>query len=436
MSKESDTQESFLVIGNLSVLPNTDSPNNPGNVEISGTMYVDAINPNTTDGSVNLEETLFRNGSINLKGLSEIPTAIPGLTFFIKNNFLCSINSTGIITTYQPLTKTGDTLIYNKEKNTQDSLSVGPDTSVLIADSTTSGGVRWSKNGGNPLRSLFINSGIPCMVVEYPTGSWLTSVYGEKGCGNFINTKASPSEIGVSAKMSSTSINLKTNWGIYNGIDVETLDDGDYKILTSTQESSLEITLTGEVGTVCNQKTFGTVFLSVSKLYGGPACVFLCCKSNSQSTDSIITKICNSSLDGVSLNVSWPLGTGPVLNKSSVSYDGIYTCIDNFVSTPFTATVVLSGTLKTIVPISIFPFYKNKSFFMSVSSVLDNGPCCIYSISKNREIDNETSYSVTSPGTQSLEKIIVSWDPDSLLFINKTGLGYDGEYNVIITRVI
>jgi hypothetical protein len=111
---------------------------------------IDNINELTVGNGVTIEGVNIRDSYITLDGINT-PTGFPDVTearFYLDSSdgLLKSIDSFGIITTYQPLNLKGDILTHNG--NTQDRLPVGADTYILTADSSESTGLKWIVNTG------------------------------------------------------------------------------------------------------------------------------------------------------------------------------------------------------------------------------------------------------------------------------------------------
>jgi hypothetical protein len=70
-----------------------------------------------------------------------------------------------------------------------------------------------------------------------------------------------------------------------------------------------------------------------------------------------------------------------------------------------------------------------------VSSSISGSPNAIFTISKNRvtRVGNSTAY--RSPGVSSGELLSIFWDSTSLLQLSKSGLNYDGVYDISFVKL-
>ena len=73
---------------------------------------------------------------------------------------------------------------------------------------------------------------------------------------------------------------------------------------------------------------------------------------------------------------------------------------------------------------------------MSITGKVEGSPCAVFIFSKNSNLRVGSSVSTKSPGLSSGEVLSIKWDINSLLYIKKNGSNYDGEYDIIISRLI
>lgn len=71
------------------------------------------------------------------------------------------------------------------------------------------------------------------------------------------------------------------------------------------------------------------------------------------------------------------------------------------------------------------------TFMMIIKNVVFGGPSGGFMMSKNESV-SETSFTrlVSSPGINSEEKINLRWSPGQGIYMSKSGLNYNGLYNI------
>lgn len=262
---------------------------------------------------------------------------------------------------------------------------------------------------------------------------------------NFISNKNSAnSSYNITILNANPSINNDSNliptYPNYNGfiLSIDNTDnDGMYELLDNSNFNYTIFTLNNTDIYNYNSNTTGCYFLSIYNYISGPFATVLICKSDS-SINSVAINILSSS-PGVSpftqLNFTWSASGSIGINKTTNSYNGDYYIRDNFQNTSFQSTISLSGTSSTFIPASVFPYYTQKSFFVSVIGSSSGSPNAIFSVSKNDNLLNGNVYTICSPGAGSLEQLNLTWNVNSLLSLNKTGVNYNGNYTLTFTQL-
>lgn len=450
MSRRSDTTENQEFPGNISIVPNVNLSYGDGSIEVYGSVFTDTILPNTIGGSVNLQNTLFDDSCITIKNsLQSVNTTINSQKIFVESNKLKSIDNSGLVTIYQPTTTKGDIIVNNGINTVR--FPVGISGKVLTANSNTTTGLEWqtitSKRNDMIILNLLQNK--QNMIMSLPVSSSILSLSPLLITGssaNFIINKNS-ANIGANIttlnKNNSTvnSSNFVTSYPNYNGFMLTSNGDdnnGNYKILDSSSFNSINFTLTNTNVYNYDTITTGAFFLSIYNYISGPSETFLICKSNPNSNACAIVKL--SSSPGISpftsLNITWPSNSSISISKSTINYDGLYYITNNFQNTSFQCSIILTNSMSSIIPTNIFPYYTQKSFFVSIIGETIGSPNAIFSVSKNSNLLNGNIFSVCSPGTSSLEKLILTWSANSLININKTGVNYNGNYTVTFTQLM
>lgn len=454
MARETDTLENQITYGNLSILPNINVSDGDGSLEVYGKVYTDTILSNTTNGNVNLEGTLFDNNTIIIPNVSTPTNVVASSQMFytdtVDNKFK-SINTSGLITVYQPTTTKGDLIVHDGTTTTR--LPTGSIGQILTVNPADTLGLQWqTPNNINfssvTTTSIHIQRNDIDLTMPLPVGGNILSIYNmiSTGCsGNYITAKSDPSVGGnITLLNSNLSLNtgnqFTTNYRAYHGLELSTTRTdiaGAYKYFDSSQFTSTVLTLTNTSFSGYSANTTGVFFINISNYIQGPCATFMICKSYSASTTANVTTL-NSS-PGTSpftqLNVSWPSNSGLSISKTTTGYNGIYYIVDNFQYTNLQATVTLTGTSGTIIPASVFPFYNRCSFYLSVVSTVTNSPKAIFSASKNIHTNNGNISSTVSLGFPSNERLNLTWNTNSLLVLSKNGVNFDGNYLLTFTKI-
>lgn len=146
MSKRTDLSENSNIDGTLTL--KSSLFNGSGDIELEGTVYTDFIKPNTISGTpVDIEQVEFLQKIITLNENNTTPSSpiADKYRFYIENGFLKSINSSGVVTIYQPITTKGDLLSHNGTTHVR--IPVSANTDVLSCDNTEASGLKWVVGG-------------------------------------------------------------------------------------------------------------------------------------------------------------------------------------------------------------------------------------------------------------------------------------------------
>lgn len=137
-----------------------------GNVVLNGTLACTNIQD---FGTLSVQGAATLSSTLNLAYLPTQPaTPASGDTFFVNSTgLLQSVGPDGVLTTFQPLTTSGDLLVHNGV--TQTRLAKGADSNTLIADSTAAVGVSWQPN----TRMLIYNGN----TATVPAPKWAVKFY-------------------------------------------------------------------------------------------------------------------------------------------------------------------------------------------------------------------------------------------------------------------
>lgn len=147
--------------------------------------------------------------------------------------------------------------------------------------------------------------------------------------------------------------------------------------------------------------------------------IWLDCQSKVHNASILNSSINMSS--GVITNHGTPLNPTDVANKNYV--DSLFGA--NFL----TANVTLTGTAYSLIPISVL----KGQIRVSVVNIIPDGPCASFEFSKNNpsQFPSQHRFS-SSAGLTTFERLEMRWLPGETLSIRKTGVNYDGLYNIKI----
>lgn len=449
---ETDNMENQVIQGNLTILSDNSFGN--GSLGLQGTLYSDIIMSNTIGRSVNIESIKILNGNITIpqqSNLPNLPNGTDNILFLNTNNLLSSINSSGILTTFQPINTKGDLQTHNG--TTQVKLPVGSDNSILVADSTQPFGLKWTTNITNdqplPIFTL-TSSNTNTAIIDNTYGSYTSNIYNnvkQGSSGNFFFSKSNPSIVGNYTQLSGnpstlTLGHLNSQWDNYSQAYIykDYIEaNGDYVSNPSTSFTPQEIvTLSGtNVSTFTSSSTTGAFIYNVyPQQNGGPTSTFIVVKNNPNYSSGNITKINSSpSINPTdTLNFGWPSNSQPTLSKNTSSFNGGYVVVNVFQNVNYITSVNLTDTTISIIDTTFFPYFTCKSFFVSVKSNMSGSPMAIFSISKNSASLNGSISSFVSNGVTTNERLNLTWNTNSNLMISKSGSNYNALYTLTFTK--
>ena len=454
MTRRTDDSESFAITGQMTILPAFNPLDGDGSIEVYGTVFTDKIDSNILGGLVNLKGTLFNDKIINIQETT-IPTlpVIGSSTLYLNNSKLKSIDSDGIITTYQPATTKGDLTIH--DGTTQIRLPIGSDGYILVSNSSSSSGLDWEENITSelPLSKIYLKHNELTTLIESPVNAWITCIYSESYNGSsciFVNSRTNEQYEGVCIRLCInrsliTNSDINCAWDPYMSLQIikgYSENDGTYKVNDSELYKKYNITLTGTNYTnlIPNLIGRGCFVLSIGSGRNNintPCAIFIICKSSPTLNSVALVRLSSSSgTSNCTLSIKWDINSSPSVNKSNNNHNGSYYVTNNLISTSNKDTVTLSGTNFSMISTEIFPYFTNKSFILSVTGKDEGSPCAIFIFSKNSNLRVGSSVSTKSPGLNSGEILSIKWDINSLLYIKKNGSNYDGEYDIVISRLI
>lgn len=447
MSKKTDTLENNATYGNISILPNINIQEGDGSLEVYGTVYTDNITANTTFGDVNLTGILFNTNKFTISDSAQ-PTnnIINSQMFYDEDGKFKSIDSNGIITIYQPTTTKGDLIVNNGTTTTR--LPIGTIGQVLTVNPETTTALEWQIPDYIITKSFGFGQNELTTTMPLPVGSNIMCVYNRlsTGCSANYLTAKSNANLNGNITILNSNVSLSTNstftssYAPYNGLQFTTNKNditGDYNFIDSSQFKNTQITLTGLTSVNYRTNTTGVFFINISNYIGGPCATFMVCKSYSASNSAIITMInSSSSLSPVTqLNISWPSNSPMAISKTTTSYNGIYYIVDNFQYKHLQYIITLTGTSSVTIPVNVFPYYQQSTFYLSVVSQVTNGPNAIFYASKNTYTTNGNIGSTVSLGYPTNERLNLTWNTNSLLSLSKNGVNFDGNYILTFTKI-
>lgn len=454
MIRKSDDSEAIEFRGMVTVIPLDNPLEGDGSLEIQGSIYTDNIQSNTIGDPLLINGVSVLSSTLTLAEQTLTPSnpLTTNKTFFVKDSLLKDINSSGLITTYQPITTKGDLATYDNILQTQTRLPVGNPGTVLVADPTTNTGLNWAipKQATAASNSIFISgqnannsvtvSGAAYSSVFVSISPQVKNAYS----GIFAFSKSRGPIKGNIVKLTSSPAisqngSLEPLYDEYSFPEIyKTYNrDGSYLVSDTNEYSNVSVNLTGTAWTPLpspfNVLT-GAFSISVFTDTGGPSANFLICKSIPDSTGAIINRISSSpGISGGNLLVRWSANTGIEISKTSVGQGGEYKATDNFQLPTISNVITLSGTIPIQFLDKKVNCYQQRNRIIRIySTTISNSPCSIYFVSKTSANTTCGSFSVRAPGKTTLELITVSWAANSLVTISKSGTNYDGIYNIQI----
>ena len=419
--------------------------NNSKLKSIDSNGLITIYQPTTTKGDLTIHD-----GATQVR----LPVGSDGYILVSNSSSLSGVswveNTTG---STSPLTTRGDIIVYNGVVETR--LPVGNDGEILVANSSSLNGVDWEENITSqlPLSKIYLKHNEPSSIIESPVNAWITCIYSESYNGSsciFVNSRTNEQNEGICAKLCSnrsliTSGDLECIWDPYMSLQIEKRypeNDGTYKVNESELYKKYDIVLTGTnytdiVSSLTGRGCFVLSIGSGKNNMNTPCVVFIICKSSPTLSSAAIIRLSSSSGNSnCMLNIKWDINSSPSVNKSNNNHNGQYYVTNNLISTTNKDTITLSGTNFSMISSEIFPYFTNKSFILSITGKVEGSPCAVFIFSKNSNLRVGSSVSTKSPGLSSGEVLSIKWDINSLLYIKKNGSNYDGEYDIIISRLI
>lgn len=75
----------------------------------------------------------------------------------------------------------------------------------------------------------------------------------------------------------------------------------------------------------------------------------------------------------------------------------------------------------------------NGAFVITISNNVLNGPCAIFHVVKSNTTQHAgIARTVASPGVSGNTQLNITWEPNNVIYLNKTNNLYDGSYNIKI----
>lgn len=459
MASQTDTVENAYITSKLTIVPGSDGN---GDLEISGAVYSNQIFENTENEGVDLESTVFsdKTFTISNRNINTIVTPTNNKKIFfldsVDNKFK-SIDSSGILTVYQPSTTKGDLVVH--DGTTQVRLPSGSNGQVLTVNTASANGVEWANSSGggsgtskNNILSVYLTGTNGNVINQSGIGAFCHCVtpYVENGASlNYFFTKSSPNGTANTVKFNINdsliaNLNFNNTWGNYKGNIISkayTEGNGEYEIFTPINYTKSVFTLTGttpvSLASPLNAVS-GLVYVSIysRSANSGPVGNYILIKNNSASNTFLLNTINSSSGTGGNVfNFTWNSGTGITIAKSvSGNNNGEYVFVNNFENQNIISTVALSGTSSVIIP--EFLYYDKKSCFLKVvpSNASSGAPHAIFFISKNANTKTGNITRISAPGLISSTNLNLTWNVNSLLSLSKSNGNYNESYIITFSH--
>ncbi len=450
MSSQTDTLENSYITGILSVIP---GESGPGNIEVAGSLYTNNIEENTDNLGVNVSGLNINDNKITINNVNTPANANSTTQQILyldsSDNLLKSINNNGIITTYQPTTTKGDLIVHNGI--TQIRLPIGTNSQILKVNNLTSTGLEWVDASGdnklyNTSKQITLQGQNNWEILSTNTyGSYFICITPYVYDGSSANYFISRSDINnAENKVRLNTNNSLTNagtfdirWRNFRNIELQkeyNEADGAYQYSSNFNFTRKTITLTNTVPVILNNLFFGTkgaYFFSInSSLPGGPSSnIFILKSIISSNTGNIIYLSTSPGQAGNQFTITWPSNNFPSISKTNNNNNGNYVLTDNFQDNTFFTNITLSGNTPTQIP---YQMYDKNSFIMKVTSSISDSPLAIFTVSKNTHTINGNITRYSSPGLLGTN-LILTWNSNNGLLLNKTDSNYNGVYDISFT---
>lgn len=415
-----------------------------GGISISNSTDSTSINSGgalTIGGGVSIQKQLYLGTTFNMTSISTPTLPNSGtFRFYIDNsdNVLKSIDSSGKNTVYQPTIEKGDLITHDGIKSIN--LPIGFNGEVLTVDTNTVSGLKWAQPKNKIDKYTLIGNTSKTNVIENYKGSFILLTYPfiEGGpSALFFSSKSYSSIGGVNVKFNgNNSIGenciLSPYYPEFKGVQIgkDKIDsDGGYAAISTAQFQQYNITLTNTNWSSINiSETRGCYIIIV---FNTCPCIFLISKADPLLNTCNIVRICSSpSINGTLMEIRWLSSGFPQIRKTSNFDNGIYKIKDIFSNIVTTTTVTLSGTSRSIISLEDIDFYQNRTIIVKITSVIENSPNGIFTISKNQVNRNSNKTMVRSPGKTTGEFLNIFWDSQNFIQVSKSGNSYDGIYDV------
>ncbi len=448
MSYRTNSQETQTINGGITV---TALNGEPGIIEVDGSIYADNFESNTINSHLTINGIKIKDSTFTLSSIIEPDNPVTGNTIFYldssDNQFKFKTN-TGSIYNLTPLSDKGQLITHNGSTNSI--LPKGNDGYVLSVNDSTTTGLEWVPNNGssNNITAtinhylVYIDNN-PFKITQKSTGSIVLCIEPliDLGCsGVFLLSKNTSISNNYNKTFLNISRSLTSNgtfdfiWNNKEGFDI-TKDYseaiGSYLIYSNTLLSESELTLSSTTQVSLDSpfnNLSGCYFFSIfSYNESFPGGNYIITKSISSNNAFSLAELNTSKGTGnTKLIISWDSSLGIKLSKSSNNCDGIYKIVNNFSIPIKEVSIILFNTSSTV--IEDFNYYKDKAFFMEIVSNVTNGPCAIFSITKNNINTYANVIRYGSPGIDNTTQLNVIWASNSKLNVSKTTNNYNGTY--------
>lgn len=440
-----DDIDTFEIKGNLSVIASEDPGNvGDGSIDVEGTVNTDNIECNIPLHGLTIYD--IKNYTQREATAPSLP--IPGEHVFYIDSVskkLVSLDTLGVLTTYQPVTTKGDLLTHDGTTQIRLPVAIDPDM-ALLSDPTANSGLKWGFVNTNTditpkITSVSLRSNTYTELLPDIKGCFVLLIYNKVSTGGsaiFFVSKSRDNVGGhiVRSNTSSGMVNnalLETQWLSLEELELRKTanpvpEDGDYycNFCFNKLEESLAFSGTSWVSATID--TVGNfVYCINSQETDGPSAIFIATKSNASLNTGNIVRITSSPASDASvLEARWNNGSALEFRKTSSLYNGDYFYIDILTLEQVkTVEITLTGTT----PVEIIKKYQRSSFMVSVYKN-DGDLRAIFTITKNDKTRSGSmtrhSFS-TNNGTTNL---MLLWNANEGVQLYKTNASYDGLYTV------